>query len=148
MSAGTEELVAEVHGLPLLRRLDEVVELQQAVGQVYLRFSRGPESDASEVSRDKESGCVLPGLSTNPVTPEPWWHREPREWAARQLCQYAHLWERDSDRCGWLLTGVIVGRGPDSEPLLGETTPLAVLAPSCLREAQRVYTEAFSPGRV
>ncbi len=132
-------------GLPVMGSLREVVELQQAVGRLYLRYSRGPEADASEESEDKESGCRLPGLSVNPVTPEPWWNRPPEQWVARQLCQYAHLW-RDGSR-GWLLTGVEAGRGPDCEPLLVDVQPLAEIAPSCLEEAQRVYHEAFDAGR-
>jgi hypothetical protein len=133
--------------VPELHSLDEVVDLQRAVGEVYLRYSRGPAVDAQSTSRDKESGCVLPGLSTNPVTPEPWWDRPPRQWVARQLCQYDHLLER-GENVGWLLTGQVVGRGPDCEPLVGDVTPLASLAPELMDEAKRVYREAFEPGQV
>lgn len=148
MSAGIHEHIAVAEGLPLLGSLDEVVELVETVGRVYLRYSRGPAADAAEQSTDKESGCPLPGLSTNPVTPEPWWHRPARQFVARQVRQYAHLNERDDDRVGWLLTGDEVGRGPDCEPLLAETTALAVLSPRIQAEALAVYREAFEPGRV
>lgn len=136
--AGLEEV-------PELHSLDEIVQLQREVGQVYLRYSRGPAVDAGETSRDKESGCVLPGLSTNPITPEPWWDRPPQQWVARQLCQYEHL--LGGDQVGWLLTGREAGRGPDCEPLLADTTPLASIAPECVEEARRVYQGAFEPGR-
>lgn len=129
-----------------MHSLSEIVELERAVGRLYLRYSRGPDVDATETSRDKESGCLLPGLSVNPVTPEPWWHRAPQEWVARQLCQYAHLW-RDGSR-GWLLTGAEAGRGPDCEPLLVDVVPLAEISPEALQEAHRVYHEAFDAGRV
>ncbi|UNX54772.1 DUF6098 family protein [Georgenia sp. TF02-10] len=133
-----------LHGLPRLHTLDEVAELQRAVGRVYLRYSAGPAADTG-TSRDKESGCVLPGLSTNPVTPEPWWDRPAREWVARQLCQYAHL--ATGSNVGWLLTGTEVGRGPDCEPLLADTTALAVITDDCLEQARAVYRTAFDPGR-
>lgn len=148
MDARIEEATATAEGLPLLTRLDEIVDLVENVGMVYLRYSKGPRADAGEQSTDKESGCPLPGLSTNPVTPEPWWHRPPREWVARQVRQYAHLGERDDERIGWLLTGREVGRGPDCEPLLAQTRPLAVLGPEIQDEAVAVYEEAFDPGRV
>lgn len=147
MSAEDLRAAAGLSDLPELRTLDEVVELQQAVGPVYLRYSRGPAVDAESTSRDKESGCVLPGLSTNPVTPEPWWDRPPQQWVARQVCQYDHLLAR-GESIGWLLTGPVVGRGPDCEPLIGEITALASLAPELMDEAKRVYHEAFEPGQV
>ena len=133
--------------LPVLHRLEDVVELQEAVGRVYLRYSRGPATDAGSTSRDKESGCVLPGLSTNPITPEPWWTRPVTEWVARQLCQYDHLGRRDGNH-GWLLTGTEVGRGPDCEPLLVDVTALAVIDEDCLAQAEALYRSAFEPGRV
>lgn len=148
MDARIEEATAAAEGLPLLTRLDEVVDLVERVGMVYLRYSRGPQADAAEQSVDQESGCALPGLSTNPVTPEPWWHRPPREWAARQVRQYVHLGERDDERIGWLLTGREAGRGPDCEPLLVQTRPLAVLGRAVQDESVTVYAAAFDPGRV
>lgn len=149
MSPEPEELRAGagLAGLPALRTLDEIVDLQEAVGKVYLRYSRGPAVDAGETSRDKESGCVLPGLSTNPIAPEPWWDRPPQQWVARQLCQYGHLAQREQ-RLGWLLTGTVVGHGPDCEPLLADVTALASVEPEAMAEAEQVYREAFDPGRV
>ena len=61
--------------LPRLRSLAEVAELVAVVNPLYVRFSGGPDKDRSTVSRDHESGCLLPGLSVNPMNPEPWWDR-------------------------------------------------------------------------
>ena len=115
-------------------------------GPVFVRFSGGPEADVTGTSVDKESGCVLPGLSVNPLVPEPWWDRPVEHWLARQLCQYVHL--GGGERFGWVLTGDVVGRGPDSEPLVRDFRAVARLADRVLDEAQGVYAEAFDPGRV
>ncbi|MFP5336061.1 MAG: DUF6098 family protein [Actinomycetes bacterium] len=138
--------VLAAHGeLPVLGTVGEIAELLRAVGPVYLRYSSGPEADAAEQSRDHESGCALPGLSVNPLRPEPWWDRPAEEWVARQLCQYLHL--HGDDRRAWLLTGTEVGRGPDCEPLLADVTTLAVLDDRCLTEAQAIYATRFDAGR-
>ncbi len=84
--------------LPRLRSLAEVAGLVDVVRPLYVRFSGGPEQDAESVSRDHDSGCLLPGLSVNPLTPEPWWDRPVEHWVARQLCQYAHLMTPERSR--------------------------------------------------
>ena len=127
-------------------RLDELVELVGDAGPLYIRFSAGPEPDATSTSRDGESGAVLPGLSVNRLDPEPWWRRPTREWVARQLVQYAHL--GGDGRFPWVLLGREVGRGPDSEPLVVDVRPVAVVDPAVLDEASTVYREAFAPGRL
>ena len=63
----------------------------QGVAPLYVRFSASPEADRAVVSRDHESGCLIPGLSTNPMTPEPWWARPSEQWVSPQFNQYAHL---------------------------------------------------------
>ncbi|MDC7120872.1 DUF6098 family protein [Cellulomonas fimi] len=135
------------HGMTVAARLDEVVEIVDALGTVFVRFSAGPEADAHSGSRDGESGAVLPGLSVNPLRPEPWWDRPPREWVARQLAQYVHL-AADDHRYAWLLRGREVGRGPDSEPLLTDVVPVAVVSNRALQEAVEAYRTAFAPGQV
>ena len=132
--------------LPVLERIEEILELVQTVGSVYVRYSKGPAVDADSVSVDKESGCALPGLSVNPITPEPWWNRDPLDWVARQLWQYGHLGDR-SQVHPWLLSGTETGRGPDCEPLLTEITPLAVVGTRCLVAARERYQERFTPGQ-
>jgi hypothetical protein len=131
-------------GLPRLRTLAEVAELVGVVDPLYVRFSGGPEDDRRSVSRDHESGCLLPGLSVNPMNPEPWWDRPVEHWVARQLCQYAHL--MTSERFPWFLTGEISGRGPDCEPLLVRVLPVASLDPGVVDEAGRLYREVFDAG--
>ncbi|MDR7384716.1 DUF6098 family protein [Promicromonospora iranensis] len=131
-------------GVPHLRSLGEVGELVEAVSPLYVRFSGGPVADAATVSRDHESGCLLPGLSVNPLTPEPWWDRKVEHWLARQLCQYAHLLA--PDRYPWALTGEIAGRGPDCEPLLVGTTAVASIDRSVVDEAAWLYARVFHPG--
>ena len=135
------------NGMALVGRLDELTELVEATGPLYVRFSAGPDADSHGTSRDGESGALLPGLSVNRLEPEPWWHLPVRVWVARQLAQYAHL-GADEHRVAWVLTGREVGRGPDSEPLVSDVVPVAILADPVLDEAITVYRESLSPGRV
>ncbi|WP_318842789.1 DUF6098 family protein [Myceligenerans pegani] len=131
-------------GAPLLGSVGELAELVETLPAVYVRFSAGPEADRTIVSRDHESGCVLPGLSVNPMTPEPWWTRPVEHWAARQLCQYAHLMV--GGRLPWLLSGRVAGRGPDCEPLLVDVVPVAAIRPAVVEEAGAIYRRVFRPG--
>lgn len=131
-------------GVPRLQSLAEVAELVQLLAPVYVRYSAGPEADRATVSRDHESGSLMPGLSVNPMTPEPWWTRPVEHWVARQLYQYAHLMVRE--RFPWLLTGEISARGPDSEPLLVSITPVATIAPPAVDQAAALYEQVFAPG--
>jgi len=145
--ASSPSVTGAAYGMTRVERLDELVELVHAAGPAYVRFSAGPEADAAGTSRDGESGAELPGLSVNRLQPEPWWDRPARVWIARQLVQYAHLGARE-ERVAWVLTGREVGRGPDSEPLVADVVPVALLAGTVLDEAVTVYREALSPGRV
>ena len=131
-------------GLPRLRSVAEIAELVDVVSPLYVRFSAGPEQDSRTVSRDHESGCLLPGLSVNPMNPEPWWDRPVEHWVARQLCQYAHL--MTGERFPWLLTGDVAGRGPDCEPLLVDVIAAASIDPRAVDEAGRLYREVFDAG--
>lgn len=130
--------------------LTELAELEALVRErpgLHVRYSEGFEHDASARSIDTESGLELPGLSANPLDPEPWWTRPTTDWIARQLCQYKHLRERNPDRMAWVLRGHAVGRGPDSEPLLRDVDPVARLSDALLDEAERRYEERFDAGR-
>jgi hypothetical protein len=124
--------------------LAEVAELADSRAPLFVRFSAGPEADAAEASRDYESGCELPGLSVNPLNPEPWFDRPVLHWAARQLVQYAHLGEKD--RYAWILAGRVVGRGPDCEPLLADVDPVARIPDDVVRQARVLYEEVFDVG--
>lgn len=130
--------------VPRLRTLGEVVELLAVATPLFVRFSAGPAADSSALSRDHESGCVLPGLSVNPLDPEPWWDRPVEHWVARQLCQYAHL--MTPQRFPWALTGEVVGRGPDCEPLLAATVPVASIDGAVVDEAAALYARVFDAG--
>ena len=130
------------------RELDSLAALEAELGAapLFLRYSEGPDSDASGRSIDTESGLELPGLSVNPLDPEPWWTRPTADWLARQLCQYKHLSERNPDRLAWVLQGRVVGRGPDCEPLLVEAEFVARLTDALLTEAEQRYHERFAAG--
>ncbi|GGH41853.1 hypothetical protein GCM10010921_14670 [Microbacterium album] len=125
----------------------ELVDLVRSRPESYVRYSAGPEHDASEQSRDTESGLDLPGLSVNPLHPEAWWTRPLEDWLARQVCQYAELAEKNRDRFAWVLDGRMVGRGPDCEPLLADIQPLAILTPRLLDEATARYERNFDAHR-
>jgi hypothetical protein len=130
--------------LPDVGSLDELAALTTARGPLYVRFSAGPDTDASETSRDHESGCLLPGLSVNPLRPEPWFDRPAVHWVARQLVQYAHLDE--PDRFAWVLAGREVGRGPDCEPLVADVEPVVRVPSVVVEEARDVYEREFAAG--
>ena len=134
--------------LPSAESLDELNGFVAARPEVCVRYSRGPDHDSSRRSIDYESGLELPGLSSIPLAPEPWWTRDPRDWLARQLCHYVHLKdESDDERRAWLLVGTVAGRGPDREPLLEPWTALAWVSHSAIEEARTRYREQFDAGR-
>jgi hypothetical protein len=128
-------------GLPEVQSLEELAELARSRTPLYVRFSSGPEVDSAGRSRDHESGCELPGLSANPLDPEPWFDRPAEHWVARQVVQYAHL--RQDERFAWVLTGEVVGRGPDCEPLIGDVQPVAAIPDHVVRAARDLYEEVF-----
>lgn len=131
--------------VPVLSRLSDLVELVRTTPGLFVRYSKGPESD--DRSMDYESGLELPGVSVNRLDPEPWWTRPLEDWVARQLCQYLHLSDRGVDHHGWILRGRVVGRGPDDEPLVADPEPVAWLKPELLDEALDCYQTRFDAGR-
>jgi hypothetical protein len=133
--------------LPVVRQLGDLAELACDGREIYLRYSRGPEVDAQQTSRDYESGLELPGLSVVPLTPPAWWSRPVPDWLARQVCKYAQLTHGEPDRYAWVLTGRTVGLGPDQEPLIADPEPLAVLGDDVLEQARRHYEERFEVGK-
>jgi hypothetical protein len=66
----------------VIGQLGELAELACDGRQVYLRYSRGPEADTHQASRDYESGLELPGLSVIPLAPPSWWSRPVPDWLA------------------------------------------------------------------
>jgi hypothetical protein len=141
---GTE--LPRTDALPELEQLAELEQLVRAGSGLYVRYSEGVEHDLDEQSVDTESGLALPGLSVNPLDPQPWWTRPLGDWLARQLCQYKHLRERNPDRIAWVLRGRVVARGPDNEPLLRDVEPVAQLSAGLLDEAERRYEAHFAAG--
>lgn len=131
------------------RELASLAALEAELGDqpLFVRYSEGPEKDAEGRSIDTESGLELPGLSANPLDPEPWWTRPTADWLARQLCQYKHLSERNPDRLAWVLHGEEIARGPDCEPLLVDVEFVARLTDRLLAEAEQRYHERFDAGR-
>jgi hypothetical protein len=133
--------------LPELRRLADVVDVVREHGTMYLRYSEGPEEDLSRpFSRDYEADVDLPGLSVTVASPEPWWPRTIEDWVARRLCKYAEL-GAPSGRFPWLLTGRVVGNGPDHEPLVTQVRPVARVSEDAVREAVELYHERFRAGQ-
>src|SRR5437763_11567719 len=92
MTPGAQPFV-ELSGarLPVLRTLDELDVLAGKTRGLFVRHSKGVQADRERCSIDYESGLTLPGLSVNPLDPQPWWTRDRKDWLARQLCRYVHL---------------------------------------------------------
>lgn len=70
-----------------------------------------------------------------------------RRLGARRVCSYARLGEADSSRYPWLLTGRIIDRGPDHEPLVADAEPIARISRRALAEAAAHYERNFDVGR-
>ena len=135
-----------MRGLRAIRQLDQLVGIAGGDRDTYLRYSAGPgRVDARHTSRDDESGLSCRGYLLCR------WHRRAggalgADWLARQVCKYAQLGEGDADRCAWILTGRVVGRGPDHEPLVADPKPLAILSDSVVYQARSHYHEHFEVG--
>src|SRR4051794_13653149 len=140
-SAGTDVRVTEETAgeLRTVHDLDELVEIVGSGDDLYIRWSRGPEHDASKTSQDELTGVDLPGLSASPLRVEPWWQdRSLRTWVARRLYDYRHLErQRGPGVRPWVLEGHEVGRGPDNEPLVECRRAVAWLSDAVVEEATR-----------
>lgn len=122
--------------LPTLDSVAQIVDAQRDVGDLYLRVSRGP-AESRTGSRHPESGYPLPGIPCWTLGPESWWPAGSATWIARQLVAHSYLL---SDRArAWLLTGPVVGRGPDGETLVSPARPVALVGPGAFLEAESVY---------
>ncbi|MEW9530190.1 DUF6098 family protein [Microbispora sp. NPDC049125] len=132
--------------LPAIDSLDELTALVERRPGLFLRYSKGPESDIGRPSVDYESGLPLPGLSATVLDAECWWTSPLEDWLARQVCKYTHL-AKEGDRRAWILSGRVVARGPDHEPLIDEVEPVAWLDDSVVEQARQHYEKAFDVGR-
>ncbi|KUI30005.1 DUF6098 family protein [Mycobacterium sp. GA-2829] len=132
--------------LPVIDSLDDLVELVTRQPDVFLRYSEGPQTDShATASCDYEADVLMPGLSVSAIAPQPWWPRPAEDWIARRIRQYAQLHE--SGRFAWVLTGRVVGCGPDHEPLVTDVRPIAALGKRTLAEAAALYRQRFNVGR-
>jgi hypothetical protein len=132
--------------LPILESLDELADLVDKPpvdGELFLRWSQGPDVDlagAGGRSRDSLTGVPLPGLSANPLRVEPWWgDRSRRLWAARRLYDYGHLHKAEARP--WVLVGDPAGHGPDNEPLVRRARPVAWVAEKVFDEARELVEQ-------
>jgi hypothetical protein len=125
--------------MPTVQSLDELVERVGDGKELYIRWSRGPEYDATRTSKDELTGVELPGLSASPLHLEPWWAGRPlRVWLARRLYDYRHLaGQRGPGVRPWLLKGKEVGRGPDNEPLIECAQAIAWVSEDVVIEAEK-----------
>lgn len=136
----------EPQKLECVHDLNELVHLAALRTGLFLRYSLGPRDDwMAGHSRDHEADVALPGWSVTTLTPEPWWPLPPRLWVARRLCKYVELGE-EHGRFAWVLTGRVVGHGPDHEPLVVEIVPLARVPASVLAQARDEYRAHFHVG--
>lgn len=60
-------------------------------------------------------------------------------WIARQLARRSHLVHGGAEP--WLVTGEVRGRGPDCEPLVARSNPLARVSRRVLAEAEESYAK-------
>jgi hypothetical protein len=125
--------------LPVAHALTELADLTEREQGLYVRWSRGPETDLGSVSStDELTGVPMPGLSANPLDIEDWWQDRSRTlWVARRLYDYAHLpHDKGPGVRPWVLTGRETGRGPDNEPLVADVRPLCWIDPEVIEEAR------------
>lgn len=132
--------------VPVIGALADLVREVDSRSALYVRYSEGPAADlCNGPSHDYEADYVLPGLSVATLTPEPWWALPTRTWVVRRVCTYREL--DVAGRYAWVLTGRLVGRGPDHEPLVRSVRPVARLTSGMLDEAAAEYRNRMEAGR-
>ncbi|MFJ5733022.1 DUF6098 family protein [Streptomyces paradoxus] len=134
--------------LRLVRTLDELAELVERNQGLYVRWSRGPETDLRETSStDDLTGVPRPGLSASPLGVEEWWKDRPvRVWVARRLHDYAHLpHDKGPGVHPWVLAGKEAARGPDNEPLVTDVQPMCRIDQQVIDEAKAEVARQENP---
>ncbi|OXS36580.1 DUF6098 family protein [Streptomyces sp. XY006] len=134
--------------LPVVRTLDELAGLVDGHEGLYVRWSRGPETDLRDASStDDLTGVSMPGLSANPLDVEDWWEDRPvRVWVARRLYDYAHLpHEKGPGVRPWVLAGKECARGPDNEPLVTDVDALGWIDQQVIDEAKAEVARQEKP---
>lgn len=132
--------------LPVIDDFESLVATVIAHEYVFVRYSRGPQTDGTK-STDYEAEVELPGLSVTNLTPESWWPRPIADWVARRVCKYADLSDGRPEQRPWVLLGRVVANGPDHEPLVVDVKPLGWIGPHAVQEAQERYQRVFNAGR-
>ncbi|MEV5439243.1 DUF6098 family protein [Streptomyces sp. NPDC052682] len=134
--------------LPVVRTLAELTDLVERHQGLYVRWSRGPQTDCRDSSsNDDLTGVPMPGLSANPLDVEEWWEGRPvRLWVARRLHDYAHLpHEKGPGVRPWVLTGKERGRGPDNEPLVSDAEAMCWIDQQVIEEAREEVARQENP---
>jgi len=101
-----------------------------------------PYQFGDRMSARCSTGSIPP---TAVLTPEPWWTRPTKDWVARRLCKYDEL--LNEERFPWVLTGDVVGSGPDHEPLVRMREPVLRVGGLALAEARELYEARFHVGQ-
>lgn len=130
-----------MRGVRTIETLQELVDLAGSRVDLFVRWCADAEEDRIRgTSIDELTGVELPGLSTNPLCVEPWWEDRPMDvWVARRLYDYRHLQhKRDEKVRAWVMSGDVVGRGPDNEPLVRCREVLAVLTDRVTEKAASI----------
>jgi hypothetical protein len=89
----------------------------------------------------------MPGWSVTTIEPEPWWTRPAVDWVARRICKYLDHGDAAAEWRPWLLTGRVVGCGPDHEPIVVDMTLIAWLSEDVVKQARTLYNERFEVGK-
>jgi hypothetical protein len=100
---------------------------------LFVRYSSVIESGDAK-SYNHQTGQVEAGLSVNNATVE--FAPNSEIWIAKQLVEYRYLTMGQPESKCWILTGDIVGRGSDNEPLVQNVQPVAIIGESVLDEAR------------
>ncbi|MET8244490.1 DUF6098 family protein [Streptomyces sp. NPDC005202] len=125
--------------LPVVHTLADLAALVERHQGLYVRWSRGPETDLGATSStDDLTGVPMPGLSANPLGLEEWWQdRSVQLWVARRLYDYGHLpHEKGPGVRPWVVMGRETGRGPDNEPLVVDVEPMCWIDSGVIEEAR------------
>jgi hypothetical protein len=87
------------HQLDELEDLDELTTLVESTGDLYVRWSRGPEADRCATSVDQLTGVELPGLSANLLMSSRGGVTDPLECGSIAGCTTIDIWAISQVSC-------------------------------------------------